>query len=97
MENFRFLIRRSSDSQQDDAVNRTTSGLQPDEDDAANLTKEELYELFWKLNLSVAIEPPPSSESGSGDAESGMTYTHQQQMCYLHYTELFNNTIFSDH
>lgn len=42
-----------------------------DEEDIANLTREELYEIFWKSNLSFAIEPPPPSESGSGDVESG--------------------------
>lgn len=55
-------------------VRKRISGLQPD---TVNLTKEELLELFHKLNLSIAIEPPPYSESGSGgfesgDAESGM-------------------------
>ena len=55
-------------------------GSQLDEEDAANRTKEELYEIFRKQNLSFAIEPPPPSESGSGDAESGVK-------CYIVNTE----------
>ena len=46
---------------------------QLNEEDIVNRTKEELYEMFWKSNLSLAIEPPPPSESGSGDVESGVT------------------------
>ena len=53
---------------------RTLKRSQLDEEDIANLTKEELYEIFWRSNLSFPIEPPPPSESGSGDIESGVTY-----------------------
>jgi len=44
-----------------------------DDEDVANLTKEEIREMIYKCNFTLAIEPPPPSESGSGsgDTESG--------------------------
>ena len=58
-------------------MRRRTSDSQPDENDTANRTKEELRKSF--LNPIVIVEPPPpSSESGSGsdDSEPGVKHIH---------------------
>ena len=64
-------------------MRRRTSDSQPDENGTANRTKEELRELFLKLNLSIIIpEPPPSpppptsGESGSSSGNSGVKHIH---------------------
>ena len=60
-------------------MRRRTSDSQPDENGTANRTKEELRELFLKLNLSIIIPeppPPPSGESGSSSGNSGVKHIH---------------------
>jgi len=56
---------------------KRASDSQPKEEGSANYTREELYEMFRKLNLSLIIpEPPLPNYSGSGDDDdqSGVTY-----------------------